>query len=275
MHASGDVVVDAADASGVFANVTLVTGATSTNDGGFSIIRGAIKDSRPVDYVSSQAGLRLIKFGDTVRVAAIEEDYSSADGEIEDGVVTGEIVRLEDGYTDARFDTDAGFRILMYGDVVEVLDGYTGGGAPGTYRYIGDNARLDLGAEDYSDADALGSSSRATAAAPTSTSAPTRSMATSRLVDYSDSTLWLALGGDEGEIYEWMGPDTEMDLTGRPTLQRPRVVEAAARQRHPARRPQHQRFRGDRVRRPRRAQRRAGVGGRAHRPRAGRRPTAT
>ena len=86
------------------------------------------------------------------------------------------------------------------------------GGDAGTYRYIGDSARRDLGAEDYTDAELwiliAGDSGRAYQYVGV-----TPFEGDLGLVDYSDSSLWLALGGDEGEIYEWMGPDTEMDLT--------------------------------------------------------------
>ncbi len=213
MAASGDVIVDAADASGVFANVTLVTSASSTNDGGFSIIRGAIKDSRPVDYVSSQAGLRLIKFGDTVRVAAIEEDYSSADGEIEEGGVPRATSCASRTATPTRGSTPM---------------------RASASSCTAMSSRCSRATRTAATRAPTGTSATAPAAtsAPRTTPTPTCGLLIAGdggrayqyvgitpfegdlgLVDYSDLTLWLALGGDEGEIYEWMGPDTEMDLT--------------------------------------------------------------
>ena len=123
------------------------------------------------------------------------------------------IVRVDDGYADARFTTSSGVRIILTGEVVEVEDGYTGGGDAGTYRYIGGNARLDLGAQDYSDTASWVLIAGESGRAYRYLGAASLAGADLSLIDYTDPLLWVALGGDEGVVYEWMGPDgTLVDL---------------------------------------------------------------
>jgi hypothetical protein len=61
--------VTAQDIAGIFANVKLVSSATTTNDGGTRVLQDEINNFLPSDFLSSE-GSRAIKFGQRVRIAS-------------------------------------------------------------------------------------------------------------------------------------------------------------------------------------------------------------
>ena len=94
------VEVEALDNSGIYANILVVTSSTTSNDGGASVVQGAVNDMLNADHRSDQ-GTRDVKFGDTVRIGDgyLTEDYSSGDVA---ALVAGQLVRVADGYADAN-----------------------------------------------------------------------------------------------------------------------------------------------------------------------------
>ena len=141
-------------------------------------------------------------------------------------------MRLADDYADARFTTELRQAAARHRRQRARRDGYAGGGTTGqTYKYLGPNKRLDLGAQNYADT---------TLWAPLGGEAgglyrylgrrTTRTKLDLGLQDYTDTSLWQLVSGDEGIVYEWMGPTTTFDLAAPPIrLHRPRLVEARAR----------------------------------------------
>ena len=69
----GDFRVAASDETGIFSNVKMVSSSITTNDGGASIIQGAINTQVDSDFNSSE-GMRDIRLGQRVRLAS---DYGS------------------------------------------------------------------------------------------------------------------------------------------------------------------------------------------------------
>ena len=114
----------------------------------------------------------------------------------------------------ARLTTASGIRLLAYGDLVLVDEGYDGGGDAGVvYRYLGGNARRDLGGQDYSD-DALwtpigGDPGGVYAFAGTAAQGVGIDL---NAQDYSDTSLWTPLGGKVGSVYEYMGESGTLNL---------------------------------------------------------------
>ena len=178
-----------------------------------SVLQGQINNFLPADYLSSE-GVKTLLFGDHVRLAndfgtpvATTEDLGAQEVQLN----TGDAVALHDGYGAARLTTASGIRLLRLGDNVLVEEGYTGGGDwDVVYRYVGPNARLDLGDQDFRDATKwkpLGGS-------PGSVYRYLGTLETIDInsADFSDAGLWLELGGTPGSVYEWMGPTTSVDL---------------------------------------------------------------
>ena len=65
---AGDVLVQASDSAGIFANIKLVSSSTVTNDGGLGVLQSEINNFIPADFLSSE-GVRAIDFGQRVRIA--------------------------------------------------------------------------------------------------------------------------------------------------------------------------------------------------------------
>ena len=99
----------------------------------------------------------------------------------------------------------------MAGEVVEIADGYAGGGVAGAlYRYLGGNARLDLGTEDYTDTARwarIGGDGGAVYQFLGGAATDDLS-----LENYSDSARWKLLGGVVGTVYRYLGIDATLDL---------------------------------------------------------------
>ena len=126
-------------------------------------------------------------------------------------------MRLADDYSDARYTSSSGKRIVVTGDAVLVDDGYPGGGTIGqTYRYVGPSKRIDLGTADYTDTTLwvpIGGENGGLYRYLGPTLDPDHKLDLG-LQDYSDTSLWQLISGDEGIVYEWLGPTTELDLSG-------------------------------------------------------------
>ena len=172
VDATGAVGVSATDSSGIYANIKLVTSSTTTNDGGLSVLQQSITGAIPSDFSTSE-GERVLLFGNTVKIA---DDYDTEDFTTDDGVVeeitTGQKVRVTEGYAAPDFTSDDGIRLLFSGEVVEH--------AGVAYRYLGDNARLDLANSEQ---------------------------------QYATSPDWAVVGGEDDTLYEFLGADaTELDL---------------------------------------------------------------
>ncbi|HEY3483844.1 MAG TPA: hypothetical protein VGK49_00615, partial [Ilumatobacteraceae bacterium] len=203
----------AEDASGIFANVKMVSSSVTTNDGGVGVLQSEITNFVPFQYLNTE-GLRAPKFGERVRIApdSIESDFTSDEGEVE---ITADddhvLVQLADDYDAYRLTSKSGKRLLITGDNVLFEDGYgTGGDADAVYRYLGANGRVDLGAEDYGDTDRwakLGGEAGATY----EYLGPRDVTIDLRAVDYT-TTDWIPVGGVEGAVYQWMGPSVDPDF---------------------------------------------------------------
>ena len=125
----------------------------------------------PADYLTSE-GLREIKFGERVRIAAglLHRATSPPTAARSRSPRTS---RCSSPTTTATRGSRAasGRRLVITGDNVLVKDGYGNGGTPGTtYRYVGANGRLDLGGAGLLRHAALGADRRASPAPSTSTS---------------------------------------------------------------------------------------------------------
>jgi hypothetical protein len=167
---AGALTITAEDNAGIYANAKIVSSSITTNDGGAAAIQETIDDLVPADFLSSE-GSRQIEFGDRVRIADdyISGNYTSDQGE--QLLVNGDTIVLADDYAVAKFTSDSGRRLLVKGDFVQLADDYAGGGTAGAvYRYLGENGRVDLGAQDYGDA-----------------------------------ALWAKVGGEPGAAYRYLG----------------------------------------------------------------------
>ncbi|MDA8435110.1 MAG: hypothetical protein M0Z98_03915, partial [Actinomycetales bacterium] len=210
---AGDMLVQAKDSAGIYANVRMVSSSTTIGDGGMPVMQQEINNFIPADYLSSE-GERTITFGQRVRIAPdfITEDFTTDQANPVVAIANGQNVRVADGYGDSQFTTDSGKRLLIAGDTVEVLDGYTKGGTAGTvYRYTGANARLDLAAQDYS---------KTTLWAPVAgvSGAVYKYVGDDGtldlgLQDYTDTGLWKPMGGVPGSVYEFLGVEETLDLS--------------------------------------------------------------
>jgi Lipase len=208
--AGGAISILASDNAGVYANTKLTATSVTTNDGGASLLGGAVSSLVPTDFHSDD-GIVDIAFGDRVLLADEfgAEDYSSSDGEV--ALASGDLVRLADDYATPVFTSESGVRLLRAGDVVQLADGYPDAhGTPGgLYRFVGAGGRglrVDLSAQDYTDPalwQAIGGNNG-------SVYEYVGAAATHDLADqdYADTNLWREIVGAPGEIYQYMGEDT-------------------------------------------------------------------
>jgi hypothetical protein len=207
VDAGGAVLVIAHDNAGIYANSKMVADSTTTNDGGLSLIAGAVNDVIPAKFRSDE-GVVAIAFGDRVRLADDfdEHDYASEDGE--QTLAQNDRIRLAADYAKPTFSSDSGVRLLRTGDVVQLADDYQGAlGTPGgLYRFVGEGSRglrIDLSAEDYNDTDrwqAIGGTSGALY--EYLGSGETLDL---NVQDYGDDTLWREIVGSAREVYRYMG----------------------------------------------------------------------
>ena len=210
---TGNLLVEARDSAAIWANVTVVASSTTFNTGGMNVAQQELNNFVPADY-STVEGTRTLNFGDTVRIAKdfIPEDYTSDAGLTT--LTNGKTVRVADGYATPVFTSDSGKRLVTSGENVQLADGYSQTlGVPGAvYRYLGDNARLDLGNTDYTDTNlwavVAGESGGVYRYLGSGASLNLTNL------DYTDAATWLPLGGVPGSVYKWLGPDgTTMDLS--------------------------------------------------------------
>ena len=211
--AGGDVVVEASDDAGIYANAKLVVSSITTNDGGVRFFQQAVNTTVDADFISSQ-GTQTIEFGDRVR---LEPGFASPSytattfGSQVRSLTTGTVVLLDSRYGEARHTTASGIKLLAKDDLVLVDEGYEGGGDAGVaYKYAGPSGRVDLGGQDYSEAARW---------APVGGSAEStyRYLGSAASLDlnsqdYSDTSLWAEIGGRAGSVYEYMGETDTLDL---------------------------------------------------------------
>ena len=135
---------------------------------------GRDQQLRPAPTSSAPRARKTLAFGDRVRLANDFGTPFATTGDLgvqEVNLNLGQVVELHGGYGAARLTTASGIRLLRLGDNVAVEDGYEGGGDAGVvYRYVGPNARLDLGEQDFRDA-----------------------------------AKWKPLGGNPGSVYRYLG----------------------------------------------------------------------
>ena len=195
VSAAGSVVVSATDSSGIYANIKLVSSSTTANDGGASILQQVITGSIPSDFLSSEGEVTLV-FGSTVKVAEghIDADATSDDGAV--AITTGQKVSVAAGYADARFTNDSGRRLVLTGEVVDV-DGTL-------YRYLGPNARIDLGTVTYGGPLWAVIGGEDDAVYQYLGAAGTRDLGNQ---DYTNTMLWKKLAGTPGDVYTYLGDD--------------------------------------------------------------------
>ena len=216
VSAGGDLVVAASDDAGIYSNAKLVVSSVTTNDGGVHFAQQALNSSVAADFATSQ-GLQAIAFGQRVRLSPGFGSPSKTAGTFGRQIATvtpGTAVVLDGRYGVARLTTASGIRLLAYGDLILLDEGYDGGGDPGVvYRYLGGNARRDLGGQDYSD-DTLwtpvgGDPGGVYAFAGTAAEGVGIDL---NAQDYSDTSLWTPLGGKVGSVYEYMGQNGTLNL---------------------------------------------------------------
>ena len=124
----------------------------------------------------------------------------------------GDVVFLDDRYGVAHLTTASGIRLLTFGDLVVVEDGYENGGFDDVvYRYLGANGRVDLGAEDYWDEDAWAAVGGTAGSVYTFVGRGRRSIDLNSM-NYYDTDFWTEIGGHPGSVYEYMGPGGTLDL---------------------------------------------------------------
>ncbi|MBK9697551.1 MAG: hypothetical protein IPO80_09275 [Propionibacteriaceae bacterium] len=178
--AGGAMTVLASDDAGVYSNVKIVGSSVTTNSGAIDVISGQVKSAVDADFASSEIA-SVLSFGDRVR---IDSNFgspvatTSSIGRQPVALAAGDNVELHAGYAASTLTTASGIRLLTLGDNVTVDKGYLAGGDWGvTYRYVGPNARLDLGS-----------------------------------VDYRNRALWKPVGGNAGGVYAYLGPDATIDI---------------------------------------------------------------
>ena len=199
----------AEDAAGIFSNVKMVSSSVTSNDGGVGVLQSEINNFVPFQYLNTE-GLRAPKFGERVRIAAGLDRGGLHDRRRRRRTsATGPRVQVADDYGTYRLTSKSGKRLLITGDNVLREDGYgTGGVVGGVYRYLGSNGRVDLGAEDYGVTGALGEARRrARRALPVRRHAARVTLDLGN-VDYTTAD-WQQVGGVEGAVYQWMGPDVD------------------------------------------------------------------
>ncbi len=196
-----------------------MTSSTTFNGAGLDVAQNQLNNYLPADYITSE-GERTIDYGARVRIAAdfFSEDHTSDDGEVE--VATGEQVRVAAGYADAVFTSDSGRRLVMTGETVQVADDYDldGDGEPdatagGVYRYVGEDARLDLGVQDYAGADWALVAGESEAVYEFVGSLDPGETLNLGLQDYTDTALWEPMGGVPGSVYIYLGTEDTIDLS--------------------------------------------------------------
>ncbi|MFZ0529753.1 MAG: hypothetical protein WAL91_04355, partial [Propionicimonas sp.] len=208
----GAMTVTASDDAGIYANVKIVGSSVTTNSGAIDVISGAIASSVHADFVSSEIAGTL-EFGDRVRIDAGygDPDFTTSGDGLRPVTLTSAAheVALHSTYGASHLTTASGIRLLSLGDVVTVDQGYLLGGAwGGAYRYIGPNARRDLGAQDFLDL-ALwrlvgGNGGSVYSYRPTITAGNSVSVDINS-TDFSDPDLWQELAGAPGTVYEYLG----------------------------------------------------------------------
>ncbi len=195
ISAGGAVVVSATDGSGIYANITLVSSSTTANDGGASILQQTITGSLPSDFLSSEGEVRVV-FGSTVKLADdhVAEDFGTGDGAVALGNL--QKVRVATGYADARYTQGSGRRLVLTGEVVDV-DG-------SLFRYLGPNARVDLGTVAYTGPQWALVGGEDDAVYQYLGSAGTRDLGNQ---DYTNTLVWKKLAGTPGDVYTYLGDD--------------------------------------------------------------------
>ncbi|MGC9328427.1 MAG: hypothetical protein ACP5I1_12400, partial [Candidatus Hinthialibacter sp.] len=125
--ADGAVTVRAEDNASIQAETAMGSTTKKSNDAGTGLLNNFINTLLYEYQYTSRSGERNLEFGDKVRVA--------------------------EGYTKHDYTTDDGVQNLTAGDQVMLAEGYEGGGsAKAVYRYIGEDAEVDLSSANYSDA---------------------------------------------------------------------------------------------------------------------------
>jgi len=210
----GAVTITSSDNAGIYANSKIVSSSITTNDGGASLLGGAVNDVVPADFRSDEGSVS-IRFGQQVRLT---DDYGAEDYATDAGATDlqpGDLVRLADDYTAATFGSDSGLRLVVTGDTVQLAEDYSADrGVPGgLYKYVGAGSRglrVELGTEDYTD------TSRWAPIGGTAGSVYRYLGAAATLdldaVDYADTGLWLEIVGNAGSVYEYLGTTATRDL---------------------------------------------------------------
>ncbi|MCP4891449.1 MAG: hypothetical protein GY904_33260, partial [Planctomycetaceae bacterium] len=225
----GNVLVDADDQAGIYANSKIVSSSTTTNDGGASVIQETLNDLQDVNHTSDETSV-FLQFGDRVRlsdtyaVADFDTAFDFGSNSNVESLVSGTtLVGTEDNYAVADYSTDGTTRRvnLSSGSFVEIGTDFTtnttsGLGTAGqVYRFTGsdlDGLSLNLGEENYND-----STRWAAVAGKASTiykyigsADESRDLSTQ---DFTSSD-WLEIAGNAGSIYEYLGNDGIDPATG-------------------------------------------------------------
>ncbi|MGB7962693.1 MAG: hypothetical protein WCF12_07000, partial [Propionicimonas sp.] len=208
IRAGGAMAVRASDEAGIYANVKIVGSSVTTNSGAIDVIAGAISSSVDADFASSEVAGTLV-FGDRVRIDAGfgDPDFTTSGEGLQPVTLTptNHVVALHPTYGVSRLTTASGIRLLRLGDLVTVDQGYLSGGAWGaTYRYVGSNARRDLGAQDFLNA-GLWRRVGGNGGSVYSYRGTTALTLDINSTDFSDPARWQELSGAPGTVYEYLG----------------------------------------------------------------------